>query len=340
MTATLTIALVACGKSKLEHAAPARELYTGNLFRAAAGHAEATADRWYVLSAAHGLVHPDAELEPYDATLTDATRDELASWARAVFDTLRMSNAALTRGSFANLPGEAEADKGMGRLLMEGATVEVVVYAGVAYRAELVRLLEGLEGVTVTVPLEGKGIGEQLGWYAAARRAREAVVVELDDTAADFVEAVGWAVVAMETDDSYDSFVEPVTDELADLPDELRDAAVEAAAARFSRRRPADARWIARELRRILADVRAREAADAAELAEAEAVVDVFDGPNDVPDPAVLTPAPSGPHEHRCVTCGSYFECPDPAVDVYGDPCDTTACEPCRWDSLIPGLAG
>jgi len=41
----LTICLVGCGKSKLDRAAPAKDLYTGSLFRAARAFAEQTVSR-------------------------------------------------------------------------------------------------------------------------------------------------------------------------------------------------------------------------------------------------------------------------------------------------------
>lgn len=66
----LHIALVGCGKSKLPHPAPARLLYIGSLFKAARRYVEdAGYDAWWILSARHGLVHPDEITEPYEATL-------------------------------------------------------------------------------------------------------------------------------------------------------------------------------------------------------------------------------------------------------------------------------
>jgi hypothetical protein len=67
--AALTVGLVGCAARKLQGPAPARELYVSQLFRKASAYAEATCDRWYILSAKHGLVHPDTVLEPYDVRL-------------------------------------------------------------------------------------------------------------------------------------------------------------------------------------------------------------------------------------------------------------------------------
>lgn len=71
-----TVAVIACSGAKLDHAAPAGQLYTGSLFRSsllacealqAAGQLDATV----VLSALHGLVPLDHQLAPYDVTWGD-----------------------------------------------------------------------------------------------------------------------------------------------------------------------------------------------------------------------------------------------------------------------------
>jgi len=67
--------VIACGGRKLPHPAPARELYTGPLFRAARAWAEQSpGGRWFILSAHHGLVHPDTVVEPYDVYVTKDKR--------------------------------------------------------------------------------------------------------------------------------------------------------------------------------------------------------------------------------------------------------------------------
>jgi len=60
--------LIQCTDSKRDEPAKARDLYDeSTLFRAMRDYATAKNDEWYILSAKHGLVHPDTELEPYDA---------------------------------------------------------------------------------------------------------------------------------------------------------------------------------------------------------------------------------------------------------------------------------
>jgi hypothetical protein len=51
----ITVGLVGCASQKLRRPVPARELYVSQLFKKASAYAEATCDRWYVLSAMHEL---------------------------------------------------------------------------------------------------------------------------------------------------------------------------------------------------------------------------------------------------------------------------------------------
>lgn len=62
----MKVGLVGCVKSKRGTAAPARDLYTSALFRGRRRYVELTCDRWFILSARHGLVEPEEILEPYD----------------------------------------------------------------------------------------------------------------------------------------------------------------------------------------------------------------------------------------------------------------------------------
>ena len=83
------IALVSCGKAKLDHAAPAEELYTGNLFRAAFEYCKAR--YWpmvYIVSARYGLLPPGQVVDPYDLTLTDLPNDSRIRWGRRVISDL------------------------------------------------------------------------------------------------------------------------------------------------------------------------------------------------------------------------------------------------------------
>jgi hypothetical protein len=122
------IGLVGCSRRKLPHAAPARELYTSPLFRLASCYCARTCDRWFVLSAQHGLVEPD------DVTLRALGRAGRQAWARRVVGQLRR-RGLLGRGH---------------RLLL---------HAGADY-ADALAALTGAE-----CPLRGLGIGQRLAWY-------------------------------------------------------------------------------------------------------------------------------------------------------------------------------
>jgi hypothetical protein len=137
----LRIGLVGCTKSKLPHAAPARELYsTSALFRGRRDQVERTCDRWFILSAKHGLIEPDAILEPYDETLKNASRDERRRWSRTVMEQIQRR------------VGE-----------VRGVTFEC--HAGEDYLGWGLR--EGLEsrGAEVRSPTRGLPLGRQLAFY-------------------------------------------------------------------------------------------------------------------------------------------------------------------------------
>ena len=79
------VALVGCSASKLKRAAPAWELYTSVLFRAAYAYAEKTCDAVLIVSAFYGVVAPKAVIRPYDRSLRLFTVREREQWgARTV----------------------------------------------------------------------------------------------------------------------------------------------------------------------------------------------------------------------------------------------------------------
>ena len=137
------IGLIGCVKKKLDHAAPAADLYVSPLFGGRRAYVERTCERWLVLSALHGVVRPEADLEPYDVTLNDASQSERRSWAAKV---LRQLDAEL--GSF------------------EGLTFEI--HAGANY-ADF-GLIQGLRerGAAVERPAAGLSMGRQLAFYAGS----------------------------------------------------------------------------------------------------------------------------------------------------------------------------
>jgi hypothetical protein len=139
----MRIGLVGCVKSKLTHAAAARDLYTSQLFRGGRCAVERSCERWFILSALHGLVEPDRVLEPYERTLTTASPSQRRAWSERVL-------------------GRIEATFGTD---LSGHRFEA--HAGRAYLA--FGLVEGLEalGATVEQPLEGLGLGKRRAAYKA-----------------------------------------------------------------------------------------------------------------------------------------------------------------------------
>lgn len=137
MSGSTPVGLVGCASAKLKRPAPARELYTSALFRKASAYAEETCERWYVLSAKHGLVHPDTVLEPYNVKLGTKNGPPIWDWAGRVRDQLAVELAEVPR-------------------------VSLVVLAGDQYRTVL-RPCQW----PYSIPMEGLGIGEQLSWLNA-----------------------------------------------------------------------------------------------------------------------------------------------------------------------------
>jgi hypothetical protein len=140
------VGLVGCVKQKLHHPATAADLYVSPLFRGRLRYVERTCERWFILSALHGLVRPDALLEPYDVTLNDASQAQRRAWADMV---LRQLDAELE--SCAELTFE--------------------IHAGANY-ADF-GLVAGLRArdATVVRPTSGLSMGRQLAFYADADRA-------------------------------------------------------------------------------------------------------------------------------------------------------------------------
>lgn len=135
-----TITLVACVSKKLDHPAPAANLYISPWFVKARRYAELTSDLWFILSAKYGLLNPDQIIEPYEQTLNQMTRDQRQDWANSVFWPLMTA--------------------------VGGAEGKIIFLAGQKYRSYLARWLDGR--FTIETPLAGLGIGQQLAWLDKA----------------------------------------------------------------------------------------------------------------------------------------------------------------------------
>lgn len=95
--ATPRIAIVGCGAAKadVEEAVPAKDLYSSSYFSLKRELSEETCDAWYILSAKHGVISPDEEIEPYDASLDPSSDSyigdyEAGKWAVRVSRSLSM----------------------------------------------------------------------------------------------------------------------------------------------------------------------------------------------------------------------------------------------------------
>ncbi|MDB6006761.1 MAG: hypothetical protein JWR15_3748 [Prosthecobacter sp.] len=132
----LTIYLVSCVSRKRALTSAARDLYISDLFRKARAYAEASRCRWFILSAEHGLVAPDQEIGPYEKTLNMMRIADRRAWSEQVAAQLDAVAPELS---------------------------QVVFLAGQRYR-EFLAVHFANRGVAVSIPMEGKRIGEQLQW--------------------------------------------------------------------------------------------------------------------------------------------------------------------------------
>lgn len=137
--------LISCTKSKHAEPMAARDLYTASpWFRKARAYVEAHGDvEWYILSAEHGLVHPDTVIAPYETTLLTMGVAARLTWAQKVWSQLHARKVGC-RG--------------------------FVFLAGARYREHLERwaTLDGRDPHGAEVPMRGLEIGDQLAWLGRA----------------------------------------------------------------------------------------------------------------------------------------------------------------------------
>ena len=131
--------LVSCVKTKRDAPASAKDLYVSDWFRKARACVEKTGRPWRILSARHGLVHPEREIRPYELTLNAMPVAERRAWAQDV------------------LAGLATC--------LDGVDT-VVFFAGRRYREFLEPALRR-RGLAVDTPMEGLSQGRQLAWLSA-----------------------------------------------------------------------------------------------------------------------------------------------------------------------------
>jgi hypothetical protein len=134
--------LVGCGQQKRDERALAKELYTSNYFQLKREHAEKHADVWRIVSAEHGLVHPNRPLDPYDTALEDLSDDERNEWRREVATDLN-------------------------ELHLEEDVDRWTVLAGGEYLRELDMITSRIRIVDSYAPTAGMEIGKRMEYLAA-----------------------------------------------------------------------------------------------------------------------------------------------------------------------------
>jgi len=147
-----TLVLVSCASQKLATAAPAGQLYTSQLFRAARTYAQRVGDAWGILSAKHGIAWPDEMLEPYDCSLVGAGRDRKRQWSSWV--QCGIAAWLADRPHLMHRPGKYSK--------INPSALRVVVLAGRHYVDSLPSSLQSV----VETPLAGLGVGHRLQWFA------------------------------------------------------------------------------------------------------------------------------------------------------------------------------
>ena len=132
-----TIVLISCGKTKHHSRTKARELYRGDLFKKSMSYAETlNPENIYILSAKHGLVCLDDELDPYEQTLSKMPIAARREWSRHVTAKLE--------------------------IVTNIADDHFVLLSGDMYRRYLVSNL-----IHYSVPMEGLPFGKQLSWLGS-----------------------------------------------------------------------------------------------------------------------------------------------------------------------------
>ena len=100
------IVLISCVSKKLPMKAKAKDLYISTLFKLNYQYAKSlNPDQIYILSAKHGLLNPEQEIEPYNETLNSKSAEEIKIWAQKVLLDLK-NYADLNNDEFIFLAGD------------------------------------------------------------------------------------------------------------------------------------------------------------------------------------------------------------------------------------------
>jgi len=132
----MNIILISCVSKKGTSPCAAKNLYISDLFKKTKAYAEKNGDKWFILSAKYGLLEPDAPIAPYEETLNTKGKAARIEWAQRVLTQL--------------LPQVSSQDT-------------ITFLAGLKYREFLADPLAE-HGTSISIPMEGLKIGEQLRW--------------------------------------------------------------------------------------------------------------------------------------------------------------------------------
>ena len=146
------IAIIQCVSGKKDEKLPARELYDTDFFDKMRSYAESAADRYWILSAEHGLIEPDDEIEPYDTDARELSDDEKAKLQNQIGAKLHQDDGVFWNGRLEIVVSEPY------RELLErafGATAPLTPS----------RMPDNCQ---IAYPCEGMGIGEKKAWLKEA----------------------------------------------------------------------------------------------------------------------------------------------------------------------------
>lgn len=148
------IYLVQCSATKRASRSKARDLYSSPLFKKSFALSSSDPNgQTYILSALHGLVSPEADLDPYDVTLNTMNRLEKRAWGLMVAEQIE-------------------------RLCADPS--EIVMLAGSAYADPLMPFLQS-KFERVFRPMSGLGIGRRLSWLDRAQKCGARIAVDLEE---------------------------------------------------------------------------------------------------------------------------------------------------------------
>ncbi len=130
----MNIAFISCVKEKRIGKYKAKDLYTSDFFRKSFGYCSSKYDKVFILSAKYGVLDLEEEIKNYEMTLNDFSKVQKVEWSVMVYNQLE------------NKIDDSD---------------NLYFYVGNNYREHLLPLLSN----NCFVPLEGKGIGEQLQYF-------------------------------------------------------------------------------------------------------------------------------------------------------------------------------